>query len=76
LWSGLYPSKKHLAWLLCSGIIHDRLAAASGAFHLHWADRAASKGEQQTHKDIDIEEPFFKSSAVRAKIDNYATPLQ
>jgi len=25
LWSGLYPSQKHLAWLLCSGIIHDHL---------------------------------------------------
>ena len=39
LWSGLYPSQKHLAWLLfCSGIIHDRLAAARGAFHMHLAD--------------------------------------
>ena len=28
LWSGLYPSQKHLGWLLCSGIIRDRLAAA------------------------------------------------
>jgi len=25
LWSGLYPSQKHLAWLLCSGIIHGCL---------------------------------------------------
>ena len=32
LWSGLYPSQKHLAWLLCSGIIHDRLAAARAPF--------------------------------------------
>ena len=38
LWSGLYPSQKHLAWLLCSGIIHDCLAAARGAFHMHSAD--------------------------------------
>ena len=56
LWSGLYPSQKHLAWLLCSGIIHGCLAAARGAFHMHSADpvelrpsqcslRAASKGD-------------------------------
>ena len=32
------PSEKHLAWVLCSGIIHDRLAAAWGAFHMHSAD--------------------------------------
>jgi len=38
LWSGLYPSHKHLAWLLCSGIIGDRLAVARGAFHMHSAD--------------------------------------
>ena len=38
LWSGLYPSKKHLARLLCSAIIHDHLAAARGAFHMHSAD--------------------------------------
>ena len=38
LWPGLYPSQKHLAWLLCSGIIHDRLAAARGAFHMLSAD--------------------------------------
>ena len=31
LWSGLYPSQKHLAWLLCSGIIHGRLALATEA---------------------------------------------
>ena len=37
LWSGLYPSQKHLAWLLCSGIIHDRLAAARGAFTCIWS---------------------------------------
>ena len=35
---GLYPSQKYLAWLLCSGIIHDHLAAARGAFHMHSAD--------------------------------------
>ena len=29
---------KHLAWLLFSGIIHDRLAAARGAFQMHSAD--------------------------------------
>ena len=34
LWSGLYPSQKHLAGLLCSGIIYDRLAAPRGAFHM------------------------------------------
>ena len=38
LWSGLYPSQKHLAWLLCSGLIHGRLAAARGAFHMYSAD--------------------------------------
>ena len=27
---GLYPSQKHLAWLLCSGIINGCLAAARG----------------------------------------------
>ena len=32
LWSSLYPSQKHLAWLLCSGIIHGRLAAARAPF--------------------------------------------
>ena len=32
MWSGLYPSQKHLAWLLCSGIINGRLAAAKGVF--------------------------------------------
>ena len=37
-WSGLYPSQKHLAWLLCSGMIHDCLAAAIGTFHMHSAD--------------------------------------
>ena len=26
------------AWLRCSGIIHDRLAAAKGAFYMHSAD--------------------------------------
>ena len=31
LWSGLYPSRKHLTWLLCSEIIHDRLQLP-GAF--------------------------------------------
>ena len=36
--SGHYPRQKHLAWLLCSGIIHGRLAAARGAFHMHSAD--------------------------------------
>ena len=30
------PSQKH--WLLCSGIMHDRLAVAWGAFHMHSAD--------------------------------------
>ena len=38
LWSGLYKSQKHLAWLLCSGIIDGRLAAARSAFHMHSAD--------------------------------------
>jgi len=38
LWSGLYPSQKHLAWLLYSGIIHGRLAAARGAFRMHLAN--------------------------------------
>ena len=38
LWSGLYTSRKHLAWLLCSGIIHERLAAARGAFDMHAVD--------------------------------------
>ena len=38
LWSGLYPSQKHLAWQLCAGIIRDHLAAARGAFHMHLAD--------------------------------------
>ena len=48
--------KKHLAWLLCSEIIHDRLAATRGAFQMHLADpvellssqfslQAASKGD-------------------------------
>ena len=32
------PSQKHLAWVLCSGIVHDRLAAAWCAFHMHSAD--------------------------------------
>ena len=56
LWSGLYTSQKHLAWLLCSEIIYGRLAAARRAFHMHSADpvelrplqfslRAASKGD-------------------------------
>ena len=56
LWSCLYPSQKHLAWLLCSGIIHGRLGAARGALHKHSANpvelhplqfslQAAGKGE-------------------------------
>ena len=28
LWSGLHPTQKHFAWLLCSAIIHGHLAAA------------------------------------------------
>ena len=32
------PSQKHLALVLRSGIMHDRLAAAWGAFHMHLAD--------------------------------------
>ena len=38
---GLYPNQKHLAWLLCSGIIHDRLVAARGTFHMHLSDPVA-----------------------------------
>ena len=30
--------KKHLAWMLYSRIMHDYLAAAWGAFHMHLAD--------------------------------------
>ena len=56
----LNTSPKHLAWLLSSGIIHDRLAEARAAkaFHVYSADsvglrpsqslRAASKGDWQT----------------------------
>ena len=34
----LPKSKRHLAWLLCSGIISDRLTAARGAFQMHSTD--------------------------------------
>ena len=33
LWSGLYPSQKHLTWLLCSGIIHVRLRQPESPSH-------------------------------------------
>ena len=36
LWSVFYPSQKHLAWLLCSGIINGHLAAARVAFTCIW----------------------------------------
>ena len=58
LWSCLYPIQKHLAWLLCSGIVHGRLVAARGASHKHSANpvelqmlfslQAAGKGDEQT----------------------------
>ena len=32
------PSQKHLACVLCSGIIDDHLVAARGAFDMHLAD--------------------------------------
>ena len=33
----LTSSQKHLAWVLCSGIMHDHLAAARGTFDMHSA---------------------------------------
>ena len=42
LWSSLYPSQKHLTWLLCSGIIHDRLRLPGAPSHAFgWSRWAA-----------------------------------
>ena len=68
LWSGLYPSKKHLTWLLCSDIIiHDRLTAARGALYMHSADPAAVscalRHVRVIKQDIDVDHPATRRSS-------------
>ena len=71
-----FTQVKHLVWLLCSGIIHARFAAAIGAPNVHSADpvelrpsqfshRAARKGDWQTQytsTHLSLSDSLFRTS--------------